>query len=79
MTRIGNMRNAYLNDLVVDGVVRNKTNKAEKDCACDAWNQLTLDRVLTDSRERSNSEVARRFSPATCSNQRKSFAIYHTT
>jgi len=51
MTRIGNMRNAYLNDLVVDGVVRNKINKDEIGCACDAWTQLTLDRVLTDSRE----------------------------
>jgi len=29
MTRIGNMRNAYLNDLVVDGVVRNKINNEE--------------------------------------------------
>jgi len=48
-------------------------------CACDEWSQLALDSVLTDSRERGNSEVAKCFDPATCSNDRKSFAIYRST
>ena len=75
---MGKMRNAYLNDLIADGVDRNKMNNEEICCACIAWGQLALDSVLTDSRERGNAEVARRFGPATCSKDRKSFAIYHS-
>jgi hypothetical protein len=79
VVRMGTMRNAYLNDLVTDGMDRNKMNNEEIVCVCDAWSQPALDSVLTDSRERGNPEVARRFGPATCSNDRKSFAVYHST
>jgi hypothetical protein len=61
------------------GVDRNKMNNEKVGCACDEWSQLALDSVLTDSCERGNPEVARYFGPATCSNDRKSFAIYRST
>jgi hypothetical protein len=81
VARMGNMRNAYLNDLDADGVDRNEMNIEKIGCAWDAWSQLALDSVLTDSRKCGNPEVARRFGPPlpTCSNDRKSFAIYHST
>ena len=79
MARIGNMGNVYSNDLDADGVDRNKMKNEKIGCACDAWSQLAVDSVLNDSSERGNSEVARSFGLATCSNDRKSFAICHST